>query len=174
MLSDVIERRYQLHDVPRVLRALACCVLFVTSCRHTDESSVTERVWVSSLPRSPRVPFRSFATTRAAGDRYYGVVVGGSLYRGGYDVMSWRPAGADGATIRYLQDRRSHSLEFERCTPSRGFHACIEIRGEPGIEGRYQSRRRWVFRSESEEADTPDRAQARLLAELARVGQDAW
>jgi len=127
----------------------------VTSCRGSDDSSVTGRLWVSALPRSPRVPVRSFITTKAAKD-HAGILIQGSLYRGGYDVFTWKNEADGRVALQYLQDQRRHTLTIEPCTPSRGFHACIDVAGEPTIAGRYQSRKRWVLRRGQGEGDALD------------------
>lgn len=75
-----------------------------------------------------------------------GLLIQGSLYRGGYDMFDWTREGATEATMRFRQDGRTHRLRWTTCSPSRGFHACIELSGEPSIAGRYQTRDRWVLR----------------------------
>lgn len=93
------------------------------------------------------------------------MLIQGSLYRGGYDVFSWKNEADGRVALQYLQDGRRHILTIEPCTPSRGFHACIVVGGEPTIAGRYQSRKRWVLRRGQTESDvlTPDALAAEWL-----------
>lgn len=147
--------------VGRSFRALAVTAGIawgVTGCRGSHDTSVTERLWVSAMPRSPKTAVRAFITTAAAKQRYAGILIQGSMYRGGYDVFDWKPESDQRVTIRYRQDGLSHALTVRECAPSRGFHACIDITGEPTFAGRYQSRNRWVLRRGKKAADSEEAA----------------
>lgn len=106
---------------------------------------MTERLWVSDVPTSPRTPISAFLVTKTTGDKFVGAFFRGSLYRGGHDVFSWKAA-RGGAEVRFLQDGSTARLSFETCKPSRGFDHCVLVSGDPTGARRYQSRKRWNVR----------------------------
>ena len=120
-------------------------VLGLAGCGSKDDAAATERLWVSSVPTSPKQPVSAFLATKAKDGKFIGAFLNGSLYRGGYDVFTWAPR-AGGADLTFLQDGAQAHLRFEVCKPSKGFDHCILVKGDPTGAGRYQSRKRWTVR----------------------------
>jgi len=116
------------------------------SCGGGSEATATERLWVSTVPTSPKAPLTAFLTTRTGKDKYIGAFFAGSMLRGGHDVFEWIADGKDAATLRFLQDDRKRHIRFEACTPSRGFDYCLLVHGDPTGTGKYQSRKRWAVK----------------------------
>jgi hypothetical protein len=117
-----------------------------TSCRRATDGSVTDRLWVSTLPTTPKAPLTAFITSRTTGARFIGAYFDGSAYRGAYDVFEWRNEGEQSANLRFLQDGRKVTLRYRTCEPSRGFDYCILIEGDPIWARKFQSRKRWTVR----------------------------
>jgi len=106
----------------------------------------TERLWVSTMPKTPREPVTAFLTMRTSEKRYLGAFFQGSMLRGQHDVFEWHDEGKDKARVHFLQDDRRATLRFESCPPDKGFHYCLLVHGDPTGAVRYQSRKRWVVK----------------------------
>ena len=120
----------------------------LTGCFGRPTEGVTNRLWVSEMPKGPRHAVTSFVVSDVRGKRV-GAFLRGSAYRGAHDAFVW--VGDDAkAEIRMLQDGVAHRVRIERCKPSRGFDRCIVVHGDPAGVGRYESRKRWSFRERGE------------------------
>ena len=127
-----------------IVALLAALTTLSAGCGGSKPAPATERLWVSSLPTSPKAPFTAFVTARASDDRYYGSFYHGSMLRGGHDAFRWLPADDHHARLVFLQDESERTLRLTACEPTSGFDLCVQVRGGPyGVE-RYQSRKRWV------------------------------
>ncbi len=116
-----------------------------SACGGRDEATAAERLWISTVPTSPKQPISAFMATKAKDGKYIGAFFSGSVYRGGYDVFTWAPR-SGGADVTFLQDGAKVRLRFESCKPSGGFDHCIMLQGDPTGTVRYQSRKRWAVR----------------------------
>lgn len=136
--------------LPRIALA-SVFVLGLAGCGGKAEATATERLWISTVPTSPKQPITAFLATRTRGGQYFGAFFRGSLYRGGHDVFTWtdRKGGAD---IQFMQDGAKARLRFETCKPSKGFDHCLLVVGDPTGTKRYQSRKRWAVRRGKKDA----------------------
>lgn len=137
-------------------------------CGGGGSSTVTERLWVSGVPKSPREPLAAFATTHKKGETYLGAFFQGTLYRGGHDVFEWQPSGKSRARLQFLQDGRRVDVRTESCKPSRGFDLCVLVHGDPLGVVRYESRKRWVVKRPGKRKD----AGALVLDTLYELSED--
>ncbi len=119
--------------------------LAATACGGKDEATAAERLWISTVPTSPKQSISAFMATKAKDGKYIGAFFTGSLYRAGHDVFAWTPR-SGGADVTFLQDGAKARLKFEACKPSKGFDHCILVKGDPTGTVRYQSRKRWAVR----------------------------
>jgi hypothetical protein len=126
----------------RPLLALLAVAVLVPACGGSS-ATITERLWVSGVPKNPKARIRAFATTRSGADKFIGAFYSGSVLRGGHDVFEWHADGKDAAKLVFLQDGTTRRLRFETCEPSGGFDYCILVHGDPGGAERFQSRKRW-------------------------------
>ncbi len=143
----------------------------LAGCGGNSDATAAERLWVSTVPTSPKKPISAFLATKAKDGKYIGAFFSGSLYRGGHDVFIWtsRKGGAD---LEFLQDGSKARLRFETCKPSKGFDHCIIVKGDPTGAGRYQSRKRWTTRrGKSDEVPTSQLVTA-TIANLAEDDED--
>ena len=131
--------------VARTSTFVSLLALGLAACGGKGEATATERLWVSTVPTSPKQPVSAFLATKAKDGKYIGAFLNGSLYRGGYDVFTWVPR-SGGADLTFLQDGTRARLGFETCKPSKGFDHCLLVKGDPTGTGRYQSRKRWTVR----------------------------
>lgn len=136
-----------MHDGPKmVVMVLALGAAGLGLGCGGGEPTVTERLWVSDMPSSPRQHISAFVTMRGDDDGYLGAFFEGTLLRGSHDVFRWTDQGKDRAQVVLLQDKQEIKLRLEACTPSKGFHYCMEVYGDPTGAVRYQSRKRWVVK----------------------------
>ncbi len=133
-----------MRPVLRISSAALVAALSV-GCGASD-ATVTERLWISALPKTPKAPITAFATMASDGDKYFGAFFSGTLLRGGHDVFEWRATGKSSASLRFLQDGTKADIRLETCKPTTGFDYCVIVRGDPTGAERYQSRKRWVVR----------------------------
>ena len=124
---------------------LAVLVTLSAGCG-ASEATVTERLWVSAIPKSPKTPITAFATMAGDGDKYLGAFFSGTLLRGGHDVFEWKATGNSTASLRFLQDGTKANIRLETCKPDKIFDYCVNVHGDPTGTVRYQSRKRWVVR----------------------------
>lgn len=124
---------------------MAVAVVTMAGCGGS-EATVTERLWISAIPKSPKTPITAFATMATDGDKFFGAFFSGTLLRGGHDVFEWRPDGNDRASLKFLQDGKKTKIRIETCKPTTGFDHCVIVHNDPTGAGRYQSRKRWVVR----------------------------
>lgn len=138
--------------------ASAALALFfvIPACRSGADATVTERLWVSDLPKNPRAEFTAFVTTRVRDGLFVGSFYGGSLYRGTHQAIRWDAQGARKARVQTLQDERRHNLELKTCEPDKGFHMCVQVKGDRTFAGRYQSRRRWSVKRPGKKGEVLD------------------
>lgn len=130
-------------------------------------ATATERLWVSTIPTSPKQHITAFLTMSSDEDRYLGAFFRGTLLRGGHDVFEWTEAGKDRARVKFLQDNKYFELKTESCKPDRGFDYCLLVHGDPTGTVRYQSRKRWVVRRPSRKRDAVTGLVAQTMLELA-------
>ncbi|MCA9707687.1 MAG: hypothetical protein KDK70_17690 [Myxococcales bacterium] len=131
-------------------------------------ATATERLWVSTIPTSPKTTLTAFVTTRSDDEhQFLGAFFQGTLLRGGHDVFRWQDAGKGRAHLQFLQDGREYDLELEPCSPSRGFDYCLDVYGDPTGTVRYQSRKRWVVRRPGRKRDAAAGLVAQAMLELA-------
>ncbi len=116
----------------------------LTGCGKPPSAVVTNRLWVSTVPTSPRQATTAFAIASARG-RNIGVFHRGSVYEAKHQAFNWAARG-ERAQLTLLQDNETHELRVETCKPSRGFDRCVMLHGDPTGAVRYQSRKRWAFR----------------------------
>ena len=45
--------------------------------------------------------------------------------------------------MRMIQDDKVYKIRTEACEPSKGFHYCVLVHGDPQGEVRYESRKLW-------------------------------
>jgi hypothetical protein len=138
------------------------------ACGRPHDAELTERLWVSELPKNPRQTIGAFVISHVK-NRELGVFYRGSVYRGAHDVFRFRGvAGGAKGTLQLLQDGASHEVHTQTCTPDRGFDHCILLHGDPTGVVRYQSRKRWSLRKK----DTEPLDLALVLEELAEGDED--
>ncbi len=125
----------------------------LAGCGGKPSTDVTNRLWVSAVPTSPRQATTAFAIVDARG-RNIGVFHQGSLYEAKHRAFNWKARG-DKAQLTLLQDNDTHELRVETCKPTRGFDRCVMLHGDPTGAVRYQSRKRWALRGRKS-ADVPD------------------
>ena len=125
------------------LAVMMCCV---GGCRGGAEPTPTERLWISSLPSSPKSEITVFASIKASDGKYIGSFFHGSAFRGRHDVFELFPKDEHFAELRFSQDGKIKKLRFEPCEPARGFDFCLMMHGDPTGTVRYQSRKRWSLR----------------------------
>jgi len=134
----------------RSVRALSSVGLLVglwaAGCRGHAAEDVTERLWVSGVPKGPRAEMSAFATVRGKGDNYLGAFFHGSAYRGQHEVFRYTPTGPKRARIELLQSGAGREVQVETCPPKLPFDACIVLKGDPTGTERYYSRKSWVVR----------------------------
>ena len=123
---------------------LAAGTLATAGCGRAPTSEVTNRLWVSSVPTSPRQGTTAFAIVGTKG-RNIGVLHEGSVYESRHRMFSWAARG-DNAKLTLLQSNEAHQIRLEKCKPSRGFDRCVMLHGDPSGAVRYQSRKRWALR----------------------------
>ncbi|NVB38201.1 hypothetical protein G6O69_37575 [Pseudenhygromyxa sp. WMMC2535] len=130
--------------------------MLISGCRSAPPAEVSDRLWVSQLPTSPRDRVDAFVVTEV-GKRAGGSFYHGSVYRGAHDSFLWTGKGKSSGVIYILQDQREYPVETKSCTPDRGFDLCIELEGDPKKIVRYQSRKRWAIprRGSVEALDIP-------------------
>jgi hypothetical protein len=139
-------------------------------CGGKDDATASERLWISSLPTSPKKPISAFLATKATDGKYIGAFFTGSLYRGGHDVFTWTPR-SGGADVVFMQDGTKARLRFESCKPSTGFDHCLLVKGDPTGTVKYQSRKRWATRRGSSDI-IPTQMVTSAIAELAEEDDD--
>lgn len=139
-------------------------------CGGSKAAPATERLWVSSLPKSPKASFTAFVTVRASDERYYGSFYHGSMLRGGHDAFRWIPTDDQRARLVFLQDDAERILRLSACEPSAGFDLCVQVRGGPYGVDRYESRKRWVVGRKAKAPKALEVSEA--LAELAAEDPD--
>ena len=132
-------------------------VLLASACGGEGEVQLGDRLWIDTMPTSPRDAFTAFVVARPReGAPIFGSFYRGSLLRGGHDAVAWIPGDdPEHATLRLLQDDRESAIAVSRCEPSPGFDHCIVLDGDPQGVRRYESRRRWGA-PESAAAATPE------------------
>lgn len=135
------------------------------------EATATERLWISTVPTSPKEPITAFITTRTSDGKYLGAFFKGSLYRGGHDVFEWYDDGKDAAHLEFLQDGTKAKLRIEKCTPTTGFDHCMLLHGDPTGTVRYQSRKRWVVRRPGKKSEL-DGMVTQAIVDLAGEDED--
>lgn len=125
--------------------ALVCALApLLGACSKPAPDAIVDRLWVSSMPTSPRSTVDALMITDV-GKRSVGSFYHGSLYRGAHDSFTWTSKGKDKGEIRLLQDQRAHAVQVRSCKPDVGFDQCILLEGDPKGVVRYQSRKRWVI-----------------------------
>ncbi len=156
------------HSLAR-LTALLGLVTLAGACGGKGEAAATERLWISTVPTSPKQPITAFLATRTGDGKYIGAFFRGSLYRGGHDVFTWTDR-KGGAELKFMQDGSGARLRFEACTPSKGFDHCLLVEGDPTGTRRYQSRKRWTVRRGKNMV--PSQMIPQALADLAEDDED--
>ncbi len=156
--------------VVRTSLFVSLVALGLSGCGSKDNATAAERLWISTVPTSPKAPISAFMATKAKDGKYIGAFFTGSLYRGGHDVFSWSPR-SGGADVVFLQDGSKARLSFEACKPSKGFDHCLIVKGDPTGTGRYQSRKRWSVRRGKAEM-IPSQLIPQTLAQLAEDDDD--
>jgi|GEM_PF-1318540 len=141
-----------------------------SGCSGKGEATAAERLWVSTVPTSPKQPISAFLATKAKDGKYIGAFFTGSLYRGGHNVFTWVPK-SGGAELTFLQDNSKAKLRFETCKPSKGFDHCLLVKGDPTGTGRYQSRKRWTVRRGKSDV-APSQLIPNTIAALAEDDED--
>lgn len=135
-------------------------------CGKSPGAKITERLWVSKLPKSPKETVTAFVISDVK-ERKLGTFYRGSVYRGAHEMFRW--TGDDGVgKMRLLQDGAEHKIKTESCKPSKGFDHCILVHGDPMGVVRYESRKRWALRKKGDAA--PDVEQ--LMVELSDEDED--
>ena len=157
-------------SVARTSILVSLVALGLAGCRGKDTATAAERLWISTVPTSPKQPISAFLATKAKDGKYIGAFFTGSLYRGGHDVFTWSPR-SGGADLVFLQDGSTARLRFESCKPTKGFDHCLLVKGDPTGTGRYQSRKRWSSRRGKAEV-MPSQLIPLTLAELAEDDED--
>lgn len=156
--------------VARISIVVSLVALGLGGCGSKDDATAAERLWISTVPTSPKQPISAFVATKAKDGKYIGAFFTGSLYRGGHNVFTWSPR-SGGADLVFLQDGSKARLRFESCKPSKGFDHCLMVKGDPTGTGRYQSRKRWAVRRGKAEA-IPSQLIPQTIAELAEDDED--
>lgn len=111
------------------------------------ELPLTNRVWLTKVPKQADDTFGALVVFEARGRRQFGALYRGSVFRGAFELFEWKPDGDEGrAHMRLLQDDRSVKIRTERCDPDPGLEACVLIHGDPLGAVRYQSKRVWGLR----------------------------
>lgn len=121
---------------------LASVLLAVSACKGREDAAFTDRVWVDTMPRDGKSSFSSLFFSGREG-RWVGVWHRGSLYRGRWDLLRWRPGRGDQGSLEFLQDGQVHGIELKSCKPMKGFDLCVELVGDPTGVGRWYSKTRW-------------------------------
>lgn len=158
---------------PRAARTsifVSLVALGLAGCGGKDDAAAAERLWISTVPTSPKEPVSAFLATKAKDGMYIGAFFTGSLYRGGHSVFTWTPR-SGGADLKFLQDDSKARLRFESCKPSRGFDHCLIVKGDPTGTGRYQSRKRWTTRRGTKDLP-PSQLVTATIATLAEDDED--
>lgn len=157
--------------VARTSIFVSLLALGVAGCGGKGEATAAERLWVSTVPTSPKQPVSAFLATKAKDGKYIGAFFSGSLYRGGYDVFTWAPR-SGGADVTFLQDGSQVRLRFETCKPSKGFDHCLLVKGDPTGAGRYQSRKRWTVRRGASDLPSPQLAPVTIAQMVGELAED--
>lgn len=149
------------------LSLVGALALALPGCGKAPSTDLTNRLWVSAVPTSPRQATAAFVIVGARG-RNIGMLHEGSAYEARHRAFGWAPQGKRGevAHMTLLQDNSVHEVRVETCKPSLGFDRCVMLHGDPAGAVRYQSRKRWALRGKgSGAAQAPDLRQ--LLRDLA-------
>jgi hypothetical protein len=142
-------------------------LLLSTACGGAPTSDLTDRLWVSSVPKGPRESTHAFAMTKVRG-RQLGSFYSGSIYAGKHQMFAFESRARGRGRITLLQENRAHEVTVTTCQPTRGFDFCILLEGDPTNTVRYQSRKRWTIpRRRSDAAPDP----AELLETFALAGR---
>lgn len=114
-------------------------------CGRGDAADVPlhDRLWLTAIPKKPRDVVGVLAIVRASEQWQYGWLFKGSLLRGVYDTFHWSADGEHKAQMRMIQDDKVYKVRTEACEPSKGFHYCVLVHGDPQGEVRYESRKLW-------------------------------
>lgn len=147
-------------------------VVGATGCGTTPSTDVTNRLWVSSVPTSPRQGTTAFAIVGTKG-RNLGVLHSGSVYESRHQMFTWTAQG-EKAKLVLLQSNEAHAIRIETCKPSRGFDRCVMLQGDPSGAVRYQSRKRWALRGRSGQSASGEAAPSfeQIVSELAAEDPD--
>lgn len=138
--------------VSSMLGLVASLGVGAAGCGSGGSAEVTERLWVTDLPTSPKEDFSAFLTARS-GDQYVGSFYRGSLLRGSHDAFKWRDAGKGKADVVLLQDDRKLALTLKPCEAVKPFDHCIVVESARTGATKYYSRKRWVVRRPGKRKD---------------------
>lgn len=140
-------------------------------CGGGGSAEVTERLWVTDLPTSPKEDFSAFLTARS-GDDYVGSFYRGSLLRGTHDAFKWHDKGKGKAEIVLLQDDKRLALTLRPCDAVKPFDHCVVVESARTGATKYYSRKRWVVRRPGKRKDVGSGLFDATLFELAEDDED--
>jgi hypothetical protein len=123
----------------------------LSGCGKPPPANITERLWVSELPTSPKKDIAGFVISEVKGKKL-GVFYRGSVYRGAHDMFRWTGEKQGKGRMELLQDGSVYRIRTEPCEPSKGFDHCILMHGDPTGKVRYQSRKRWAVKKKGAES----------------------
>lgn len=152
--------------VGSMLGLVASLGVGAAGCGGGGSAEVTERLWVTDLPTSPKEEFSAFLTARS-GDDYVGSFYRGSLLRGTHDAFKWRAKGKDRADVVLLQDDKKLELRLKPCEAVKPFDHCIVVESARTGATKYYSRKRWVVRRPGKRKDVGSGLFDATLFELA-------
>ena len=140
-------------------------------CGGGGPAEVTERLWVTDLPTSPKEDFSAFLTARS-GDDYVGSFYRGSLLRGTHDAFKWQDKGKGRADIVLLQDEKKLALTLKPCEAVKPFDHCVVVESARTGATKYYSRKRWVVRRPGKRKDVASGLLDATLVELAEDDEE--
>jgi hypothetical protein len=159
-----VARRFARQKFAAALAVFAA--LGSVSCTEAPAAEVSDRIWISALPAGPRDSFSAVVLTSRA-NKGLGMFYQGSIYRGGYDLVSWKSQGVGRFQLELLQTKSRHEIRSEPCQPAAGFDYCVRLIGDPSGTVRYYSRKRWTLRRKAKGAsELNDEVQAILSESL--------